>query len=58
MYELIKRHGVHWPGVPSPEPKFVEVKPSKQEMREYYKSIRSKPKNKKPQHITREYFDM
>jgi len=46
------------PGVARPEPKYVEVKPSKQEMREYYKSIRSKPKNKKPQHLAREFFDM
>eukprot|EP01110_Echinostelium_bisporum_P004942 TRINITY_DN2220_c1_g1_i1.p1 TRINITY_DN2220_c1_g1~~TRINITY_DN2220_c1_g1_i1.p1 ORF type:complete len:162 (+),score=23.06 TRINITY_DN2220_c1_g1_i1:140-625(+) len=34
-----------------------EVKePTKEEMRMYYKSVRSKPKDKRPQHTTREFF--
>jgi len=31
--------------------------PTKVELREHYKSIRSKPIGKKPVHVSREFFD-
>ena len=45
----------HWHSV---QPLYVEAPPTKQEMREYYKSVRSKPKNTRPDHTPREFADV
>lgn len=31
--------------------------PTKEDMRQYYKQVRSKPKGKRPTHFDREFFD-
>eukprot|EP00160_Parvularia_atlantis_P005994 Unigene15218_Nuclearia_a/m.45521 Unigene15218_Nuclearia_a/g.45521 ORF Unigene15218_Nuclearia_a/g.45521 Unigene15218_Nuclearia_a/m.45521 type:complete len:174 (-) Unigene15218_Nuclearia_a:78-599(-) len=51
------------PSEPAPEPQLNKpwvdhAAPSKADMRAYYKSIRSKPRGKRPEHVPREFADV